>query len=73
MDFYDQVSLELRQTLRRIQADNQFFAPQCLVKAKLFKELIDGFDVKYFLAPLNEDWSDLHRVAVVGFASAAVS
>lgn len=73
VDFYDQVWLGLRQSLRRVQADNKFFAPQCLVRAQLFKELIEGFDIKEFLAPLNDDWNDLHRVSVVGFASAAVS
>jgi len=67
--FCDNLYYEVQQVLNTIQITKRLFTPRCNTMTEFFKELICGYSVRQFLAPLGSDWTELHRVKITGIQS----
>ncbi|CAL8122414.1 unnamed protein product [Orchesella dallaii] len=64
---YDNVWLTLREILKKLFSEQEKLRPKNgLDLAVFFKELIEGFEVRCFLAALPGETTQLHRVQVIG-------
>ncbi|ODN00798.1 hypothetical protein Ocin01_05897, partial [Orchesella cincta] len=63
---YDSILISLREVLKKLQSENPNFVRDALDLALFYKELIDGFEIRNFLAILPGENTQLHRVQVLG-------